>query len=721
MRRMFLFLLELSLISLLAGCASTSPTTQNISLMVSPPAVSVGVGHSQTFTATVTGTANTAVSWSISGGATDGSITAAGVYTAPSVVPSPAQVTVTATSKADTSKFGSAAVTVTSQSSSTVAVSPASVSVEVFTTQQFTATINGQPSTAVTWHVNGVTGGSTTTGTISSNGLYSAPHSISNSIIPSNGAPVTVQVRAVSTANTSNSGTATVTLTVPNQNAESTPIELGTSGSNAKDSITSGNKITCCGGTLGSLVANGNTQYILSADHVLARSGAGSPGDPIIQPGLIDTGTCTSGGTTTVANLTLGSFNLQSPTTATVDAAIAKVVPNTVDSTGNILLLGSSTDASGVPVPGAPSGGTGIPAGTNLQNLAGVFVAKSGRTTGLTCSKVASAPVNVSVAYATNCDGSGTKFTVNYANQISVLGGDFSGAGDSGSLIVTQTTNTTPVATAAAEPVALLYAGSSMDTVGNPVSAVLSFFASKGFPLTFAGPARTSSVIGCSLPGPQAAMAARLAAQKITPSNDALVRATTARDAHGSELMGHPEVQAAGVGASYDNPAEGAILLFVTRGQSRTNLPTTVDGVRTRIIEGDLFARRGVLSAEDSATLERSAAPPQAVYSISEAEFHRALPVHAAHADEWMRQPGVQGFGVTSSVDSPGEAALMIYLIQGATHPAIPPVIDGVRTRVRESSRFRAGLDHTQPQHGCPVLKAAKTQQSPATGTKPQH
>jgi hypothetical protein len=63
----------------------------------------------------------------------------------------------------------------------------------------------------------------------------------------------------------------------------------------------------------------------------------------------------------------------------------------------------------------------------------------------------------------------------------------------------------------------------------------------------------------------------------------------------------------------------------------------------------------------------------------------------------------VQGFGVASSVDSPGEAALMIFLIRGAAHNSIPPEIDGVRTRVRESSRFHAGLDGLRPGHGCSV------------------
>jgi hypothetical protein len=693
MRRVFLLLLGLSPVLLLNGCASTSPQ-QPISVMVTPPAVSVPVGQSQTFIATVSGTSNTAVTWSISG---SGSITSTGVYTAPSTVPTPPQITVKATSQADSTKSGTAVVTVTSASGGTVAVAPAAVTVEVFTTQQFSATINGQTSTAVTWQVNGVTGGNTTTGTISTSGLYSAPHSISNSIIPPNGAPVTVQIKAVSTANASNSGTATVTLQVPNQQTENSPVELGTSGSNAKDTITSGGKTTCCGGTLGALVTRGGTQYILSADHVLARSGAGTAGDPIVQPGLIETN-CSPSGTSTVANLTQGSFNLQNPSSATVDAAIAQVVSGAVDTSGNILLLGSSTDANGVPAAGIPNGGKGQAASVNLP------VAKSGRTTGLTCSTVGATSVNVSVAYATNCDGSGTKFTVTYANQISILGGDFSGGGDSGSLIVAQSNAT---------PVALLYAGSNTDTVGNPVSDVLNFFASGGNTVSFVGAARTGSVIGCSLPGPQAAMAARLAAQKVTPSHDALVQATAVRDAHSGELMDHPQVQAVGVGASYDHPGEPAILLFVTKGQPRTSLPALVDGIRTRIVEGESFLQRGLLSSEESTALEQSAAPPQLVYSIPETEVARSKVVHAAHVDELMKMNGVQGVGITSSVDSPGEAALMIFLIEGAPHPAIPAVIDGLRTRIRVSSRFRAGLDGTASQRACSVPRPKRKRPSP--------
>jgi len=73
-----------------------------------------------------------------------------------------------------------------------------------------------------------------------------------------------------------------------------------------------------------------------------------------------------------------------------------------------------------------------------------------------------------------------------------------------------------------------------------------------------------------------------------------------------------------------------------------------------------------------------------------------------------MKMAGVQGVGVTSSVDSPGEAALMIFVIRGVTRAPIPAVIDGLRTRVRESSRFRAGYRGYEPRGAACRVPAAK-------------
>ncbi len=496
-------------------------------------------------------------------------------------------------------------------------------------------------------------------------------------------------------------GNSTVTVIPDNANTQIVPVELGSTGSNAHDFVTDTktNTITCCGGTLGSLVTRGGTQYILSNNHILARSDAATVGDAIVQPGLIDTSTCTTAGTTTVANLSQ-FFNLETSPTPNIDAAIAQVVAGKVDPAGNIIYLGATTDPmTGAPVPGAPVAGSGTTVVT------GRAVAKSGRSTGLTCSTIEATNIDTNVSYTANCDGTGKSFTVNYTNQVGVIGGDFSGEGDSGSLIVTQDTAT---------PVALLYAGSDTDTVGNPVADVLNFFKSGSNAVSFVGGA-AHQVIGCSLPNAPAS------AKKVVPSLvavEVLQRASAARDAHAAELMAHPEVQALGVGASYDNPKEAAILFFVTQGQARTNLPAQVDGIRTRIVEKPLFAKQGTVSAEESAMLEKSVGTPQLVYSVSDAEMERAKVVHSAHVAALMKQAGVQGVGIGSSVDSPGEAALMIFTIRGVPQAPIPAVIDGLRTRVRESSRFRAGTVGAEVQRACkatPAKVGIKTATAKAT------
>src|SRR2546426_1148563 len=190
-----------------------------------------------------------------------------------------------------------------------VTISPTSASVATGQTQQFTATVTGGSNTAVTWQVNGVTGGSTSAGTISSTGLYNAPHSVPTTATGGHSITTTVTVTAVSQANPSSSGSAAVKVFAPNQNAQFGLIKLGTTGGNARDSSISGTTITCCGGTLGALVSRGGNQYILSNNHVITRSDVATPGDDIIQPGLVDAN-CSTGGTTVVAHLSQ-SFNLE--------------------------------------------------------------------------------------------------------------------------------------------------------------------------------------------------------------------------------------------------------------------------------------------------------------------------------------------------------------------------------------------------------------------------
>src|SRR5207302_6797394 len=87
----------------------------------------------------------TAVTWQVNGvpggNATAGTISSAGLYTAPAVVPSPATVTVTAVSQADATKSASAQVTITAPTAVSVTISPTSTSEGDGGAQQLRATV----------------------------------------------------------------------------------------------------------------------------------------------------------------------------------------------------------------------------------------------------------------------------------------------------------------------------------------------------------------------------------------------------------------------------------------------------------------------------------------------------------------------------------------------------------------------------------------------------
>jgi hypothetical protein len=594
----------------------------------------------------------------------------------------------------------------------TVSLNLNTATVNVFQTQQFSATVNGSSNQAVRWQVNGVPGGSKATGFVSSSGLYVAPSGVPVKSDGNGGVlTATVTVSAVSVANTAASGSAIVTVeALTNQGAQSGAVKLGTSGGNSTD-IAGG---MCCGGTLGSLLIRNGTKYILSNNHVLAKSDfatAGGPpnGDPITQPGIIDVpspNTCTTTGTTKVANLS-EFYNLQTGSLPKVDAAMAQIVSGAVDPTGSILLLGS-TMTNGVPDPAPPAAGGGLLPTAAQGAPHNGLVAKVGRTTGLTCASILTVGFTTTITYTQNCDGTGTSFPVTYTDMVQVSGGQFGAPGDSGSLIVTQDT---------AEGVAILVGGNDQDTVGNAITDVLGFFTNNGGSATTIMGGATHSVLGCSLPTAPANAVQTLSASAL--AGDTLQKAAAIRDAHGPELMGYPEVQAVGVGASYDNPSEAAIVFFVTKGQPRNNLPLQVDGVRTRVVENDAFAYRGLVSTAESAILQKSAAAPQLAYPVSAAEMDRAKVVQAAHMAEVLKQPGVQGVGITSSVDSPGEAALLIYFIRGVSHDPAPVAIDGLRTRVRDGSRFRADYGGAHPKRGCSVPAPKTAHAGPASVSKP--
>lgn len=192
-----------------SGTATVTVVLAPIAVTVSPANATVATGTQQQFTATVTGTANQAVTWSLSGlgctGVACGTVTSSGLYTAPATIPSPATVAVIATSQADTSKSGDAIVTVIPQVG--VVVSPSTAQLNEGAQEQFTATVTGVVNTAVTWSVSGAGCTGSACGTITSGGLYTAPSKLPK--------PPTITVTAVSQADSSKSGNATVTVVGP--------------------------------------------------------------------------------------------------------------------------------------------------------------------------------------------------------------------------------------------------------------------------------------------------------------------------------------------------------------------------------------------------------------------------------------------------------------------------------------------------------------------------
>jgi len=232
------------------------------------------------------------------------------------------------------------------------------------------------------------------------------------------------------------------------------PVKMGTSGGWRYD-LANG---YCCGGTLGSLIQIGGSKYILSNYHVLysdiVSGGNGrvaSPGDPVIQPGLIDV-SCNANGAQNVGTLVSGGGSL---TGHNFDSGIALANSN-VDQTGAILNIGTISSST-------------------LVGSVGLAVKKMGRTTGLARASITALNGAFNITYENECAG-GTSFTQSYTNQIVVSNNrcNFLDGGDSGSLMVEDVT-TNPRA------VGLLFAGSSICNktaiaIACPINSVLSFY-----------------------------------------------------------------------------------------------------------------------------------------------------------------------------------------------------------------------------------------------------
>jgi hypothetical protein len=208
----------------LTGCGNAPNFSlgADSTISISPLPASVPVNGTVTFTAT-TANITPPLSWSLLepgvGGTLSGATGNSVTYTAPATPPiyatSPSlegMVTLEASAGASAGGVVSASTSFPITAPTvTVGLSPTTASVALSGTQQFSGYAVGNVNNAVTWQVNGVTGGSAAIGTITNTvgftagGLYSAPANM-----PMSGPTVTITV--ISQADPTKSQTAVVTL-----------------------------------------------------------------------------------------------------------------------------------------------------------------------------------------------------------------------------------------------------------------------------------------------------------------------------------------------------------------------------------------------------------------------------------------------------------------------------------------------------------------------------
>jgi len=121
----------------------------------------------------------------------------------------------------------------------------------------------------------------------------------------------------------------------------------------------------------------------------------------------------------------------------------------------------SSTAALGNATPGD---GYGTPKSSTADASIGMRVKKYGRTTGQTKGRIYAINATVDVGYESG--------VARFENQIVITPGAFSAGGDSGSLIVVDAKRSSDHH----KPVGLLFAGSSLYTIANPIGPVLEAF-----------------------------------------------------------------------------------------------------------------------------------------------------------------------------------------------------------------------------------------------------
>jgi hypothetical protein len=251
-----------------ASSGSLANTTQvrvkRASVTVSPSTATLSSGDTLALSAQVTGSVKT-VTWTVAEGAAGGTVTTAGLYTAPQAT---GTFQVVATSTADPTKSDHAIITVIAPPPPpppaivAIAIAPQAASVVASGTVQFGATVTGSSDVGVSWSVGG-----SGSGTVTAAGLYTAPATAG-----------TYDVIAASTADPSKTSGAKVTVTAPTPPA-------GTGGSHGPQYVSvsgAGAMPSTAGAPVASCAGNGTTDDTACLQGAI--DAARAAGKPLVIP-----------------------------------------------------------------------------------------------------------------------------------------------------------------------------------------------------------------------------------------------------------------------------------------------------------------------------------------------------------------------------------------------------------------------------------------------------
>jgi hypothetical protein len=313
---------------------ATMAVQAGVNVSVSPSTDTLAANHRVTLTAQVFGTTNTGVKWSVNGvgggNTTLGQICVVGSspcqsvtngtalqvdYLAPGTIPQPNPVSVAATSAADSTKSATAQITVINHV--LVSVEPQSITLSPLAVEGFTATVLGTANQSVVWQIAGTAcANAGVCGSIDANGDYTAPGSA-----PS---PDALQVVAISSEDTTQSGAASVTIS------------------------TGANILTLLPASVYAGAANGFTVLVEGSGFSASSPG---PGSTLLIGGMARTTTCLAAtectAPVTAADVSIAgsvSVQIENPD-ATKSNAVALVVasPNVSD---DVIALSSASPAA---------------------------------------------------------------------------------------------------------------------------------------------------------------------------------------------------------------------------------------------------------------------------------------------------------------------------------------------------------------------------------------